>query len=95
MESEPPHASAPDGPAGLPAPVRVLLLVFALPLIIVGLLLLVAAVRDISAAPMAVLVIAIAQIIAGGAMALAAARASGVESRCRPFSCRWWARWRS
>ena len=74
MESEPPRAAVPDGPAGLPAPVRVLLLVFAVPLIIVGLLLLVAAVRNISAAPMAVLVIAIAQIIAGGAMALAAAR---------------------
>jgi ABC-type uncharacterized transport system permease subunit len=74
MDSEPPRATVPDEPAGLPAPVRVLLLVFAVPLVIVGLLLLVAAVRDISAAPMAVLVIAVAQIIAGGAMAAAAAR---------------------
>lgn len=74
MESEPPRVSGPGERTGLPAPVRVLLLVFAAPLIVVGLLLLVAAVRDISAAPMAVLVIAIAQIIAGGAMAWAAAR---------------------
>ena len=53
---------------------RVLLFAFAAPLIIVGGLLLVAAVRDISAAPVAVLVIALAQIGAGVAMAVAAAR---------------------
>ena len=74
MEPQPTRPSAPEAPAGLPTPMRVLLLAFAVPLIIVGILLLVAAVRDISAAPMAVLVIAIAQVVAGAAMAVAAAR---------------------
>jgi hypothetical protein len=68
--SEKPPAPHP----GLSLPLRVLLMVFALPLIAVGALLLIAAVRDISAAPVPVLGIAIAQIIAGGLMALAAAR---------------------
>lgn len=74
MEPEPTRPSASDAPSGLPTPMRVLLLAFAAPLIVVGVLLLVAAVRDISTAPMAVLVIAIAQVVAGAAMAVAAAR---------------------
>ena len=67
-----PPASHP-APA-LPLPVRLLLAVFALPLLIVGILLLVAAARDISAAPVAVLAIAVVQIVAGIAIALAAIR---------------------
>jgi hypothetical protein len=79
MVTDPEPARTPDtpgagSPAGLPTPVRVLLAALALPLVIVGLLLLIAAVRDIGAAPVAVLVIAVAQLIAGGAMGLAAAR---------------------
>ena len=54
--------------------VRVLLAAFALPLVAVAILLLLAAVRDISAAPVAVLVIALAQLIAGTAIGLAALR---------------------
>jgi hypothetical protein len=58
----------------LPMPVRVLLGVFALPLILVGALLSIAAARDISAAPAAVIAIAIVQIVAGIAIGLAAVR---------------------
>jgi len=64
----------PSAAPTLPVLVRVLLGVFALPLIIVGALLLIAAARDISAAPTAVIVIAIVQIVAGIAIALAAVR---------------------
>lgn len=58
----------------LPLPVRVLLGVLALPLVVVGALLLVAAARNISAAPVAVIAIAIVQIVAGVAIGLAAVR---------------------
>lgn len=58
----------------LPTAVRVLLAVFALPLLVVGVLLLIAAARDISAAPVAVIAIAIVQIVAGIAIGLAAVR---------------------
>jgi hypothetical protein len=63
----PPHA-------GLSLPLRVLLMAFAVPLIAIGALLLLAAVRNISAAPVPVIAIAIVQVVAGGLMALAAAR---------------------
>jgi hypothetical protein len=63
----PPHA-------GLSLPLRVLLMAFAVPLIAIGALLLLAAVRNISAAPVLVIAIAIVQVVAGGLMALAAAR---------------------
>lgn len=68
--SAPKPTSAPT----LPLPVRILLAVFALPLLVVGVLLLIAAVRNISAAPVAVIAIAIVQIVAGIAIGLAAAR---------------------
>ena len=62
------------GTLKLSLPVRALLVVFALPLLLVGILLLVAAAKDLGAAPVPVLAIAIAQVIAGGGMALAALR---------------------
>ena len=68
--SAPKPTSAPT----LPLPVRILLAVFALPLLVVGVLLLIAAARNISAAPVAVIAIAIVQIVAGIAIGLAAAR---------------------
>ncbi len=58
----------------LTSPVRVVLAILALPLIVVGLMLIVAVVRDVSAAPTAVLIIALGQIAAGGMMAASAAR---------------------
>lgn len=61
-------------PPGLSLALRVLLLVFAVPLVAVGALLLIAAVRDISAAPTPVVLVAIVQLVAGGLMALAAVR---------------------
>lgn len=66
--------TAPGPAPALPLAVRVLLAVFALPLLVVGVLLLAAAARDISAAPVAVLAIAVVQIVAGIAIALAAIR---------------------
>lgn len=72
-EAAPPVSKAAPPPI-LPAPVRALLAVFALPLIVVGILLLLAAARDISAAPAAVIAIAIVQIVAGVAIGLAAVR---------------------
>ena len=68
--SAPKPTSAPT----LPLPVRILLAVFALPLLVVGVLLLIAAARNIYAAPVAVIAIAIVQIVAGIAIGLAAAR---------------------
>ncbi len=68
-----PAPQLPPAPT-LPMAVRVLLAVFALPLVVVGVLLLIAAARNISAAPGAVIAIAIVQIVAGGAIGLAAAR---------------------
>jgi hypothetical protein len=65
---------APRPSAELSLPVRVLLVVFALPLLLVGVLLLVAAAKDLGAAPAPVLMIAIVQVIAGGGMTLAAVR---------------------
>lgn len=59
---------------GLSRPVRVLLIFFGLPLLLVGILLLIGAARDPRAAPVPVLAIAIVQVIAGGGMALAALR---------------------
>lgn len=61
-------------PARLTSSVRLVLGILALPLIIVGLMLILAVVRDVSAAPTAVLIIALGQIAAGGVMAVAAAR---------------------
>ncbi|HEU5185385.1 MAG TPA: hypothetical protein VFU01_12495 [Gemmatimonadaceae bacterium] len=61
-------------PARLTSAVRLVLAILALPLIIVGLMLIFAVVRDVSTAPTAVLIIAIGQIAAGGGMAVAAAR---------------------
>jgi hypothetical protein len=54
--------------------VRLILFVFALPLLLVGILLLVAAAKDLGAAPGPVLAIAIVQVIAGGGITLAAVR---------------------
>ena len=65
---------APPLSGGLSLPVRVLLVVFALPLLLVGILLLVAAAKDLAAAPSPVLAIAIVQVVAGAGMALAALR---------------------
>jgi hypothetical protein len=65
---------APPPAPALPLPVRVLLAVFAAPLLIVGVVLLFAAVRNISAAPVAVVAIAIVQIVAGFTIGLAAIR---------------------
>jgi hypothetical protein len=65
---------APPAPAGLSTPVRLLLVFFGLPLLLVGILLLVAAAKDLAAAPAPVLAIAIVQVIAGGGMTLAAMR---------------------
>jgi hypothetical protein len=62
------------GTLKLSLPVRVMLVVFALPLLLVGILLLVAAAKDIAAAPGPVLAIAIVQVIGGAGMALAALR---------------------
>jgi hypothetical protein len=70
---EAPVPLAPPAPT-LPVAVRVLLAVFAIPLAVVGALLLIAAARDISAAPVAVVAIAIVQIVAGVAIGLAAVR---------------------
>ena len=67
-------APKPTSAPTLPLPVRILLAVFALPLLVVGVLLLIAAARNISAAPVAVIAIAIVQIVAGIAIGLAAAR---------------------
>ena len=64
----------PSASAGLSLSVRVLLVVFALPLLVVGILLLIAAAKDLGAAPSSVLAIAIVQVIAGAGMALAALR---------------------
>ena len=61
-------------PARLTSPVRLVLAVLGLPLIIVGLMLIFAVVRDVSAAPAAVLIVALGQIAAGGMMAVSAAR---------------------
>ena len=61
-------------PPRLTSAVRLVLAILALPLIIVGLMLIFAVVRDVSAAPTAVLIIALGQIAAGGVMAVAAAR---------------------
>ncbi|HJR66257.1 MAG TPA: hypothetical protein VJ802_07485 [Gemmatimonadaceae bacterium] len=76
MDTRDPGTSAPKPTQAptLPLPVRVLLAVFALPLLVVGVLLLIAAARDISAAPVAVIAIAIVQIVAGIAIGLAAVR---------------------
>ena len=72
---DPTVPSPPPGPGPLlPLSVRILLAVFALPLLLVGVLLFVAAARDISAAPVAVLAIAVVQIVAGMAIGLAAVR---------------------
>ena len=60
--------------AGLSLPLRLLLAAFALPLLGVGILLLIAAARNISAAPPAVIAIAVAQVIGGSLMAVAAVR---------------------
>ena len=65
--------SAP-APSPLPMAVRVLLAVFALPLLVVGVLLLIASARNIAAAPVAVIAIAVVQIVAGIAIGLAAVR---------------------
>ena len=62
-----------EGP-GLSRPLRLVLAAFALPLLGVGILLLIAAARNISAAPPAVIAIAVAQVIAGSLMAVAAVR---------------------
>lgn len=67
-------APAPTPRPALPTAVRVLLAVFAIPLVLVGVVLLIAAARDISAAPVAVLAIAVVQIVAGIAIGLAAMR---------------------
>lgn len=63
-----------QNPARLTSAVRLVLAILAIPLIIVGLMLILAVVRDVSAAPTAVLIIALGQIAAGGVMAVAAAR---------------------
>lgn len=65
---------APRPAPSLPTAVRVLLAIFAIPLLLVGVLLLVAAARNISAAPVAVVAIAVVQIVAGIAIGLAAIR---------------------
>ena len=72
-DAEAPTPAPPPAPA-LPVAVRILLTVIAVPLLIVGVVLLVAAVRNISAAPVAVVAIAIVQIVAGIAIGLAAIR---------------------
>ena len=74
MTDDPQGAPATPAPPALPMPVRVLLATFALPLLIVGLLLLFAAARNLSAAPAPVLIVAIVQVVAGVAMGLAAVR---------------------
>ena len=75
MSSDDPNTPLPPAPPPLlPLPVRALLGVFALPLLAVGALLLIAAARDISEAPVAVIAIAIVQIVAGIAIGLAAVR---------------------
>ena len=74
MRSDDPSPPLPPPPPTLPLPVRVLLGLFALPLLVVGALLLIAAARDISAAPAAVIAIAVVQIVAGIAIGLAAIR---------------------
>lgn len=66
--------SAPKPTPSLPMAVRFLLAILAFPLIIVGVLLVVAAARNISAAPVAVVAIAVVQIVAGIAIGLAAIR---------------------
>jgi hypothetical protein len=55
-------------------PLRLLLAAFALPLLGVGILLLVGTARNISAAPAAVIAIAVAQVVAGTLMGAAAVR---------------------
>lgn len=74
MDDSTGSAPRPTSAPTLPLPVRILLAVFALPLLVVGVLLLIAAARNISAAPVAVIAIAIVQIVAGIAIGLAAAR---------------------
>lgn len=74
MTDDPHVEPLPPAPPALPLPIRVLLAAFALPLLVIGLLLLFAAARNLSAAPAPVLIVAIVQVVAGIAMGLAALR---------------------